>query len=374
MVFMRYSIANFSQLETFQVSSLVFEVWNCFQHFRSMVRLTEVQRGQAIALLLEGRGQQQVAARFNVHISTIERLVRRMRETGRLADRPRTGRPRVTTPRQDRAIRLAHLRNRHRTASETANNIIGDHGRHIHADTVRNRLRVHGLRARRPYVGLQLTAPRRARRRAWLAAHSPQNFPMRQWRRVLFTDESRFTLYRSDGRRRVYRRRGERYADACVIENDRFGGGSVMVWGGISHGFKSQLIVLDGTLNAARYRDEILRPVVVPLVQRYNLTFQQDNARPHVARICQNFLTAQNIQPLDWPAYSPDLSPIEHLWDELDRRVRRRQNAPTDLVQLRHALLEEWDNIPMAIVNRLMNSMRRRIRAAINARGGHTRY
>ena len=348
MVFMRYSIANFSQLETFQVSSLVFEVWNCFQHFRSMVRLTEVQRGQAIALLLEGRGQQQVAARFNVHISTIER--------------------------QDRAILLAHLCNWHRTASETANNIIGDHGRHVHADTVRNRLRVHGLRARRPYVGLQLTAPRRARRRAWLAAHSPQNFPMRQWRRVLFTDESRFTLYRSDGRRRVYRRRGERYADACVIENDRFGGGSVMVWGGISHGFKSQLIVLDGTLNAARYRDEILRPVVVPLVQRYNLTFQQDNARPHVARICQNFLTAQNIQPLDWPAYSPDLSPIEHLWDELDRRDRKRQNAPTDLVQLRHALLEEWDNIPMAIVNRLMNSMHRRIRAAINARGGHTRY
>ena len=55
--------------------------------------------------------------------------------------------------------------------------------------------------------------------------------------------------------------------------------------------FKSQLIVLDGTLNAARYT------VVVPLVQWYNLTFQQDNARPHVARICQNFLTAQNIQP-----------------------------------------------------------------------------
>ena len=64
---------------------------------------------------------------------------------------------------------------------------------------------------------LQLTAPLRARCRAWLAAHSPQNFPMRQWRWVLFTDESRFTLYRSDGRRRVYRRRGERYADACAL-------------------------------------------------------------------------------------------------------------------------------------------------------------
>ena len=82
----------------------------------------------------------------------------------------------------------------------------------------------------------------------------PRLFPMRQWRRVLFTDESRFTLYRADGRRRVYRRRGERFADACVVERDRFGGGSVMVWGGIAHGIKSQLIIVAGNMTAVRYR------------------------------------------------------------------------------------------------------------------------
>ena len=62
---------------------------------------------------------------------------------------------------------------------------------------------------------------------AWLTAHAPRLFPRRQWRP--FTDESRFTLYRADGRRRVYQRRGERFADACVVERDRFRGGSVMV-------------------------------------------------------------------------------------------------------------------------------------------------
>ena len=82
-----------------------------------MVRLTEVQRGQAIALLMQRQRQQQVARHFGVHVSTIERLVRRLRETGRDADRPRSGRPRVTSQRQDRAIRLAHLRNRHLTAT-----------------------------------------------------------------------------------------------------------------------------------------------------------------------------------------------------------------------------------------------------------------
>ena len=146
-----------------------------------------------------------------------------------------------------------------------------------------------------------------------------------------------------------------------------------MVWGGISHGVKSPLIVVPRNLTAVRYRDVILRPVAVPLVQQHQMTFQHDNVRPHVARVCQDFL-ANNFVPLDWPPYSPDLFPIEHLWDELDRRVRRRRNTPNTLGQLRTALLKEWENIPIRKINALVNSMQRRIRAVINARGGHTRY
>ena len=142
-----------------------------------------------------------------------------------------------------------------------------------------------------------------------------------------------------------------------------------MVWGGITHGVKSQLIVVDGNMTAVRYRDEILRPVAVPLVQQRHLIIQQDNARPHVARVCQDFLANNNIVPLDWPPYSPDLSPIEYLWDELDRRVRKRRNPPATLAQLRNALINEWNNIPMRTVNALVNSIQRRIRAATAARG-----
>ena len=145
-----------------------------------------------------------------------------------------------------------------------------------------------------------------------------------------------------------------------------------MVWGGISHGVNSPLIVVPGNLTTVRYRDEILRPVAVPLVQQHQMTFQHGNTRPHVARVCQNFLANNNIVPLDWPPYSPDLSPNEHLCDELDRRVRRRRTPPPPphtLGQLRTALLEEWENIPMRKINALVNSMHRRIRAVINARG-----
>lgn len=189
--------------------------------------------------------------------------------------------------------------------------------------------------------------------------------------------ESRFTLEKADGRDRVYRRRGERFSNACVKEADRFRGGSVMVWGGIRHNGKTDLVILGGNLTAQRYRDEVLAPVVVPYVnaQNGNVVFQHDNARPHVARLTQQYLRANQINVMNpWPAKSPDLSPIEHVWDELDRRVRRRPVQPQTLRQLGNALVQEWRNIPMNIIRRYLRSMNRRCRAVIGAAGGHTRY
>ena len=191
---------------------------------REMVRLSQLDRGRAIALILQGRSQRDVAQQFGVHESTISRLVQRLRATGRLTGRPRSGRPRVTTQRQNRRIRLVHLRNRLRTATETAREI-GTQGRRVCPRTVRNRLREFYLRPRRPYVGPNLTPRRRQRRMQWLRAHAPNRFRLSDWRRVMFSDESRFSLQRSDRQQRVCRRLGERYSDACVREVDRFGGG-----------------------------------------------------------------------------------------------------------------------------------------------------
>ena len=69
----------------------------CLSLLREMVRLSQLDRGRAIALILQGRSQRDVAQEFGVHESTISRLVQRLRATGRLTDRPRSGRPRVTT-------------------------------------------------------------------------------------------------------------------------------------------------------------------------------------------------------------------------------------------------------------------------------------
>ena len=115
-----------------------------------MVRLSQLDRSRAIALILQGRSQRDVAQQFGVHESTISRLVQRLRATGRLSDRPRSGHPRVTMQRQDRCIRLVHLRNRLRTVTKTAREVIGTHGHRVCPRTVRNRLQEFDLRPRRP--------------------------------------------------------------------------------------------------------------------------------------------------------------------------------------------------------------------------------
>ena len=128
---------------------------------------------------------------------------------------------------------------------------------------------------------------------------------------MLFTDESSFSLQQADGRVRVYRRRGERFRDYCVVERNRVGGGCVMVWAGISLHTMTNMVRIAGNLNAARYRNEILRPVLLPHIQANGpMLFMQDNARPHTASDTVQFLQANNIRMLDWPACSPDLNPF----------------------------------------------------------------
>ena len=101
------------------------------------------------------------------------------------------------------------------------------------------------------------------------------------------------------------------FCDDCLIERDRFGGGIVIVWGGIMGRRKTNLIVVQGNLNAQGYINQILQPEAVPFLQRHGpAILMHDNARPRVARICRQLLNRNNVKVLPWPAVSPDMNPI----------------------------------------------------------------
>ena len=139
---------------------------------------------------------------------------------------------------------------------------------------------------------------------------------------------------------------------------------------------KNDLVIVRRRLSGNRYVNDILQSHLVPYLAAHpNLTFQQDNVPDHAAQVTTNLLNNSNIQTLrPWPADSPDLNLIEPIWDQLERRVRDRPNQPKTVAELENALIEEWNNIPQRNIQNQFNSMRRRLQAVIDARGGNTKY
>ena len=263
---------------------------------------------------------------------------------------------------------------------ETGRNTLGNHQRPISGQTVRRLLAERDLENRRPARVPVLTRRHRLARLQWARNHA--NWNWRQWRTFLFTDESRYCLSHVDGRVRVWRRRGERYSDDCVMQNNAWGGPSVMLWGGIGLNQLLGPVIFRGLgpgrgngVTAQRHKNQILRPHVVPFFQAHgNFVFQQDNARAHAARLTQDFLQCHNVHTMAWPALSSDLNPIEHFWDHLQRELNQIRPRPATAAQLQQVILQAWDNIPRPAVNRLTHTMRRSCQAGINANGGHTPY
>jgi transposase len=178
-----------------------------------MPRLDENQHLRAIGMLRAELAQNVVARHFGYHRNTILSLWRRFRQSGNTRDHRHSGRPRVTSRRQNNHIRLVNMRNRFQMSNLTARSIPGL--RPISSRTVSNSLREHNIRLRRPAIRPILWPRHRAARLTWCRRYL--RFKIQDWVNILFTDESRFHLDSSDGRSCVYRRVEERYGDACVI-------------------------------------------------------------------------------------------------------------------------------------------------------------
>lgn len=338
-----------------------------------MPHLSELVSVKIVTLANEGCRQEDIARRLHIHQSTVSRIVKRYNETGEYKRRPGQGRKRCTTPRDDRYLRIQSLLNRSLTAPHLQNELLITRQVNVSVKTVIRRLKEVGLNPKRPARVPRLLPRHKIRRFA--RAHA--NWNEHQWGKILFTDETRVQLWKPDGRGRVYRRSGEPFAECNLAQNVSFGGGSIMLWGGISWESRTELVEVNLRMNADWYIRNIIEEHVLPyagFIGYDNFVLMHDNARAHAARTVIQYLQDVGIEALDWPPMSPDANPIEHLWDILKRHIRARNPAPNSIAELRIAAQEEWNRIPQETIKDLLRSMPRRMQAIARARGGNTKY
>ncbi|GFV71564.1 transposable element Tcb2 transposase [Trichonephila clavipes] len=291
--------------------------------------LDNFTRGRIIGKLEEGRSVTSGAAEFGIATSIVSRLWRQFQTTGTAIRGFSRGRPRGTTPADDRYIVLQARRKRRQTAGEIARHTTQATGRPISRFTVARRLYGGGLFARRPVRCVPLTPAHRRRRSLWCREH--RNWRDNEWGRVLFTDESRFSLNSNSHRLLIRRERGSRNHPSNIIERDR------------------------GAMGL-------------------QFLFMDDNAPCHCKVAAEQLLESEDIECMDWPARSPDLNPIEHVRDFLGSRLVARTLPSVMIRELLLALQDEWAAMPQQLIDTLILTMGRRCEICLAVRGDHIPY
>ncbi|GFV90320.1 transposable element Tcb1 transposase [Trichonephila clavipes] len=261
--------------------------------------IDDFMRGRIIGKIEEGRKITDVAREFDNAHSVVSRLWKSFNTTGMCSRRHGGGRVRSTTPAEGRYIVLSAKRNRRTTAQQVANQ--------------------------------------------FLAA----------------SDDSRFSLSSDCRRQLIWCESGTAYRPENIQEKDRYPTCSIMVWAGIIINGRTRLhVVANGTMTGQRYIDEVL----LPHVRLFRGTvgdkfvFMDDNATCHRTLAAPDCLDSEGIQRLVWPARSPDLKPIENVWDALGRQVAGRNYPPTNKNTLIRALTEEWDKLPQQLLDNVVQN------------------
>uniref|UniRef100_A0A914YUJ1 Transposase n=1 Tax=Panagrolaimus superbus TaxID=310955 RepID=A0A914YUJ1_9BILA len=320
----------------------------------------------------EGKDIRTISNEVRVPKSTVGDIIKKNDEGGPIHDKPRSGRPKKTTCRIDKAIVRKSVADPRKNAGEIANEINEEHCISISYKTAGRRLSDAGLNGRVPVKKPLISTKNRAARLRFAREH--QHWTVEQWKKVLWSDESKFNLFGSDGKRYIRRPVNQRFNPRYQIPTVKHGGGSVMVWGAFHHGGVGPIVLIEGIMDKFVYRD-LLQNNMLPFARRKmprGWVFQQDNDPKHSSGLLKEWFVKKKLRVLKWPSQSPDLNPIEHLWDVLGRRVGAQKHSSK--AQLFAHLEQEWSKIPLSTIHDLIESMPRRCADVIAAKGYATKY
>ena len=330
-----------------------------------------------VAALLQAtcHTQRRIAEILNISQSTVRRINYKLKAGLELEGQRmgRCGRKRMTSIRDDRKIKRVIEQNRKMPAKKLTTLLQGQ-GLSVSLSTFRRRSYEHGFNCRRPLKKPKLSPAMIKKRLAWAKLHA--HYTQDDWNRVVFSDESIFEIL-ADKARFVRRRTGEQHKSECTVATVKHPA-SVMIWSCISSKGTGRLHIVEGTMKQEQYRN-ILQTRLIPQLLGWfpdgePFTFMQDGAPCHTAKSVKAFLQENNNLLLSWPGNSPDMNPIENVWELVKRRVS--SEIITSKQKLIEKLIEVWcrDSELLQLSSRCIQSMLRRVKALLRSKGASTKY
>ena len=302
--------------------------------------------------------------------NTVRNILSRYRKYGDVADRPRSGRPSKLSKIEKRRLITQCKKKPFSTVKEMWDAVkTTPSQREPHIRTVARVLLDHGFRSQRARHRPLLTTKHRERRLVFALEH--KNY---DWTNVVFSDEKRFALY-SDKPRYVRRRRGDRERSNYTIDTVKYNGGSIMVWVAIRPDGRVYLRWCCDRMNSIDYQwmleSAIDEGLLSTTVEGKCHVFQQDNASVHTTARTTDFFHMRGLELLSWPAQSPDLNIVEHIWPMISRQLPKTgfRGREETWNAIEHAVRELES---CAAFRALYESIPRRIQEVIDARGGGT--
>ena len=320
-----------------------------------------------------GLSFRKIGEKHGISHSTAQYIYKRYMQHKTLDSLPRSGRPGISNERDRRALVNLVKKNRRLSSNELSLSWQLSNGRRASARTVRRITRNEGFEWKLATKKPRLNKKSKKKRLDFCKRY--QNWSETNWQRVFFSDEMNIEVDDRKCRPMLRRKRNEKYLEECVQESTRKGSGSIGIWAVLTYQGVLFFHLYEGRLDAERYID-ILGNCLLPAIDFFRsedkIIFQQDNAPCHRARIIKDWFEENEVDLLEWPAYSPDLNCIENLWSWLDKKLAKIEIENLD--QLRTEVSRLLQNVPIDICQNMINSMPNRLKMCRDAKGGHTRY